>query len=74
MLDEVSADRPVIVRNTSEHAVWLNTAAMKLAGLNDYPLEDSYEEKGVIGTRAAARAVYFLKPRLGSPTGSPTRC
>jgi len=48
MLDEVATDRPVIVRNTSEHAVWLNATAIRLAGLTDYPLEDAAEEKGVI--------------------------
>jgi predicted amidohydrolase YtcJ len=48
ILDQAVRDRPLIVHNVSEHAVWINAAAMKLAGLNDYPVSDPVEEKGVI--------------------------
>src|ERR1700677_1290149 len=35
LLDRAGADRPLVVHNTSEHALWLNSAALKLAGLTD---------------------------------------
>jgi predicted amidohydrolase YtcJ len=48
MLDQAVADRPVVIHNTSEHALWLNGAALRLAGLTDRPVSDPTEEKGVI--------------------------
>jgi predicted amidohydrolase YtcJ len=48
LLDRAVADRPVVIHNTSEHALWLNAAAMKMAGLTRYPLTDPDEERGVI--------------------------
>jgi predicted amidohydrolase YtcJ len=48
LLDRAVADRPIIVHNTSEHAVWLNSAAMALAGLTDKPVADPDEERGVV--------------------------
>ncbi len=32
-LDEAVADRPVVLRDSSHHAMWVNTAALRLAGL-----------------------------------------
>lgn len=40
LLDEAVVDRPVVIHNTSEHALWLNVAAIKLAGLTDRPVSD----------------------------------
>jgi predicted amidohydrolase YtcJ len=48
LLDRAVSDRPVVVHNTSEHAVWLNRPAMALAGLTDEPVEDPDEERGII--------------------------
>jgi predicted amidohydrolase YtcJ len=48
LLDRAVADRPVVIHNSSEHALWLNSAALKLAGLSDQPLNDAEEERGVI--------------------------
>jgi predicted amidohydrolase YtcJ len=48
LLDRAVADRPIVVHNTSEHAVWLNRAAMTLAGLNDEPVADPDEERGIV--------------------------
>ncbi|MGD0492005.1 MAG: amidohydrolase [Steroidobacteraceae bacterium] len=48
LLDRAVPDRPLVVHNTSEHALWLNTAAMKLAGLTDRPVADADEERGVV--------------------------
>jgi predicted amidohydrolase YtcJ len=48
LLDRAVKDRPVVVHNTSEHALWVNTAALKMAGVTDWPLADPQEERGVI--------------------------
>jgi hypothetical protein len=48
LLDRAVPDRPVVIHNTSEHALWLNSAAMKMAGLTSRPLTDPDEERGVI--------------------------
>lgn len=53
ILDRAVPDRPLVIHNTSEHALWLNTAAMKMAGLIDgplagRPLPDADEERGVV--------------------------
>ncbi len=37
-----------MIHNTSEHALWLNGAALELAGLTGRPLADPDEERGVI--------------------------
>lgn len=48
LLDRAVPDRPVVIHNTSEHALWLNAAAMKMAGLSTRTLTDPDEERGVI--------------------------
>jgi predicted amidohydrolase YtcJ len=48
LLDRAVAERPVIVHNTSEHALWLNSAALRMAGITDRPVADYDEERGVI--------------------------
>jgi predicted amidohydrolase YtcJ len=48
LLDRAVPDRPVVIHNTSEHALWLNAAAMQIAGLTDQPVADADEERGVI--------------------------
>jgi predicted amidohydrolase YtcJ len=48
LLDRAVSDRPVIVHNTSEHALWLNSAALKMAGLTDSPLSDAEQERGIV--------------------------
>jgi predicted amidohydrolase YtcJ len=48
ILDRAVADRPVVIHNTSEHALWLNSAALQMAGITDRPAADSDEERGVI--------------------------
>jgi predicted amidohydrolase YtcJ len=71
LLDRAVPDRPLVIHNTSEHAVWLNTAAMKLSGITDSPVADATEERGIVrdasghptgvlleaGMQVAARAV-----------------
>jgi predicted amidohydrolase YtcJ len=48
LLDEAVSDRPIIVHNISEHAMWLNARAMALAGITDEPLPDPVEERNVV--------------------------
>jgi predicted amidohydrolase YtcJ len=48
ILDRAVTDRPVVVHNTSEHALWLNSAAFRLAGIGDWPLSDADAERGII--------------------------
>src|SRR5216683_631577 len=48
LLDRAVADRPVVIHNTSEHALWLNSAALQMAGVTDRPVADGDEERGVI--------------------------
>jgi predicted amidohydrolase YtcJ len=48
LLDRAVPDRPVVIHNTSEHAVWLNAAALRMTGLTDRPVADADEERGVI--------------------------
>jgi predicted amidohydrolase YtcJ len=48
LLDRAVPDRPLVVHNTSEHALWLNSAGLKLAGLTNRPVADPDEERGVI--------------------------
>jgi predicted amidohydrolase YtcJ len=48
LLDRAVADRPVVVHNTAEHALWVNGKALALAGLTDEPVADPAEEKNII--------------------------
>ena len=77
LLDRAVADRPVVIHNTSEHALWLNSAALQMAGITDRPVADGDEERGVIrdasghpsgvlleaAMQLAARAVALRVPR-----------
>lgn len=48
LLDQAVSNRPVIVHNISEHAMWLNSAALAAAGITDAPLSDPVEERHVV--------------------------
>jgi predicted amidohydrolase YtcJ len=48
LLDRAVSDRPVIIHNTSEHALWVNAKALALAGINDAPMADPEEERNII--------------------------
>ncbi|HET6176865.1 MAG TPA: amidohydrolase, partial [Candidatus Sulfotelmatobacter sp.] len=48
LLDRAVSDRPVIVHNTAEHALWVNAKALALAGITDQPLADPAEERNII--------------------------
>ena len=48
LLDRAVSDRAVIVHNTAEHALWLNSRALTLAGITDQPVEDIAEERNII--------------------------
>ncbi len=57
LLDRAVADRPVVVHNSSEHALWVNGKALALAGITDRPVADALEEK------------YIVRDAGGHPTG-----
>ena len=48
LLDRAVPDRPVVVHNSSEHSLWVNSAALRLAGITDYPVADAQEERGIV--------------------------
>ena len=48
LLDSAVPDRPVVVHNSSEHSLWVNTAALRLAGITDFPVTEPQEERGII--------------------------
>ena len=48
LLDRSVSDRPVIIHNTSEHALWVNAKALAFAGIGDQPVSDPDEERNVI--------------------------
>jgi predicted amidohydrolase YtcJ len=48
LLDQAVSDRPIIVHNISEHAMWLNSKALSLVGITDKPLPDPMEERNVV--------------------------
>lgn len=48
LLDRAVPDRPVVIHNTSEHALWVNEKALALAGIGDRPVANPAEEAWVI--------------------------
>jgi predicted amidohydrolase YtcJ len=48
LLDEAVNDRPVVIHNSTEHSLWLNSRALELAGLTDEPLANPDEERNVV--------------------------
>lgn len=48
LLDRAVPDRPVVVHNTAEHALWVNGKALALAGITDQPVADPAEERNII--------------------------
>jgi len=57
LLDRAVSDRPIVIHNISEHALWVNAKALALAGLTDQPVADRVEEK------------YVIRDASGHPTG-----
>jgi predicted amidohydrolase YtcJ len=57
LLDEAVSDRPVIVHNSTEHSLWLNSKALALAGVTEQPVADPEEER------------YVMRDAIGKPTG-----
>jgi len=48
LLDRAVSDRPVVVHHTAEHALFINSKALTLAGIADQPVADPAEEKNII--------------------------
>jgi len=48
LLDAAVSDRPLIIHDMTEHALWVNTRALELAGITDEPVANAEEERGII--------------------------
>jgi predicted amidohydrolase YtcJ len=48
LLDRAVTDRPVVIHNTSEHALWVNAKALEFAGITNEPAANPDEEKYVV--------------------------
>jgi hypothetical protein len=48
LLDTAVSDRPLIIHDMTEHALWVNTRALELAGITDEPVANPDEERGII--------------------------
>ena len=57
LLNRAVADRPVVIHNTSEHALWVNSKALALAGITNQPVADPAEER------------YIIRDASGHPSG-----
>ena len=57
LLDRAVPDRPLVIHDTSEHALWVNKRALELAHVSDQPLSDPSVEANI------------LRDSKGHPTG-----
>jgi len=57
LLDRAVPDRPLVIHDTSEHALWVNKKTLELAHISDRPLPDRSLEENV------------LRDSHGHPTG-----
>jgi predicted amidohydrolase YtcJ len=57
LLDQAVGDRPVVVHNSTEHSLWVNSRALAMAGITDEPVADPDEER------------YIVRDASGHPTG-----
>jgi predicted amidohydrolase YtcJ len=48
ILDKILPDRPLVIHATSEHALWVNSKALELAGITKKPLADPQEEETIL--------------------------
>jgi len=48
LLDRAVSDRPLVIHNTSEHALWINSKALAFAGITDQPVANPDEERNII--------------------------
>jgi predicted amidohydrolase YtcJ len=67
LLDRAVPDRPVVIHHTSEHALWLNAAALRMAGLSRRPLTDPDEERGVIRDASGNPSGVLLEAAMQIP-------
>jgi predicted amidohydrolase YtcJ len=59
LLDRAVPDRPLVIHATSEHALWVNSKAMALAGITDKPVSDPNLERFIVrDTRGHPNGVF----------------
>jgi predicted amidohydrolase YtcJ len=61
LLDRAVLDRPLVVHNSSEHALWVNSAALRMANVTDLPVADAVEERGIIRDASGRPSGAFLE-------------
>ena len=64
ILDRAVPDRPLVIHNTAEHALWVNTAAVKMAGVSDYPVPDPQEERSIVRDASGHPTGVFLEASM----------
>ncbi|HLV87078.1 MAG TPA: amidohydrolase [Candidatus Sulfotelmatobacter sp.] len=64
LLDRAVSDRPVIIHNTSEHALWVNARGLAFAGVTDQPVADPAEERGIIRDASGHPSGLFLEAAM----------
>jgi len=57
LLDRAVPDRPLVIHATSEHALWVNSKALALAGITNKPVPDATLER------------FIVRDSNGRPTG-----
>ena len=57
LLDRAVSDRPLVIHNWNEHALWVNSKALALAGIATKPLRDASLEQ------------FIVRDPAGRPTG-----
>jgi predicted amidohydrolase YtcJ len=48
LLDRAVPDKPLVIHATSEHALWVNSKTLALAGITDKPVSDPVLEKFIV--------------------------
>ena len=75
LLDEVAPDRPVILKSTGGHSIWLNSKALELAGITDDTPDppngriDRDSETGEAIGGLQESAMDLVAAHIPSPTG-----
>ena len=63
-LDALIAERPVVIHNTSEHALWVNAATLALTGLTSDAVPDADEERGIVRDASGNPTGIFLEAAM----------
>ena len=62
LLDRAVPDRPLVIHATSEHALWVNSKTLALAGIGNKPVADATLEDSSCAIRMGTRTECFASP------------